>query len=913
MGNAQKFGLRKIPPWNWPLKGRRDSFLAFGSLNARGARSYRARRTSIPDFTPDGSPRTLQMAARRDASSRVGAAIGQSPSQSQRSSLAKKIARFERADENSRATQKFDGSMGEETARLVGARPAARQSGKTPLKVRRFAILGHPSPLSRLSHNRCAHSLSHPSAAKRDDALTRPSPPSQSGNNANRSLSGSPIVSKALAALDAASRGEDLTDSDDDDARSNQTLAITSPSDGRSGGEAEEESEDDAARRIQTWFRGYKSRREESETKVREMMAEKRRTLERIARARDEDRRAKRSAAKPSTPADAADAATPERPVWPEDAPAPASASPIGGGFKSFVRDVAARVIQRGVRVIHRREANPKNARSSRRAGGDAGERPARGRRSRAVPPRGRRGTSGETGTGEASPAQTSSRPQTSSSSPEQTPAAVARAAPRAVAGDGATRDAAAAPTFPGGEPAGTGSTPLPGTGARASVSDDTLASIMSYLDAVENEGAVPTHHAAGGTSLAHHHAPSSSTARRVVPEWVRSGFSAPTHSHPPAREEGPAAGRFGLAAVLSQYRPQTPIPGLADEETSASDGGVALATATNVYEGVRARMDAMKSELQRRDKLVAKLEAELRIAYDRAAAQTAQQLQDQRQAHETATQRHLDFAERLLKDKDELAGRCAELSESLAAAEARHASQSAEMKAAYGEQLKKAKQKWDEAQAKWESEKTLEIKEMTIRGLEPEIQRLVQKHRNEVGDLIEKHREETRRLESHLTTKHEDAMRALRAEMNAQFEEELERERASGAARLRDQAERHEQSMKTFRERAAADGASGTEMYEKGRREEREKYEQVVQRLNEEHTRREERMADQAAASADAVRRRHDADARRCKPGSIKSPRRGARRSPPRLRRRCASAKRRSRLARSPSEIGRSRRSPRG
>ena len=32
----------------------------------------------------------------------------------------------------------------------------------------------------------------------------------------------------------------------------------------------------------------------------------------------------------------------------------------------------------------------------------------------------------------------------------------------------------------------------------RASVSDDKLASIMSYLDAVENEGVVPAHHAAG-------------------------------------------------------------------------------------------------------------------------------------------------------------------------------------------------------------------------------------------------------------------------------------------------------------------------------------------------------------------------------------------------------------------------------
>lgn len=691
-----------------------------------------------------------------------------------------------------------------------------------------------------------ARIFSHPSAAKRDDALTQPSPPSQSANNANRSLSGSPIVSKALAALDAASRGEDLTDSDDDD-------AALEPNVGDNPREEEEESEDDAARRIQTWFRGYKSRREESEEKVREVMAEKRRTLERIARARDEDRRAK-----PSTPAAAAAAetASPERPVWPEDAPAPASASPIGGGFKSFVRDVAARVIQRRVRefiAARRTQKTPVRA-------AEPAATPVSGPRVGAVPAPFRRAVVGERpghgdGDGEASHTQTSSPTQTLSPSPERlpkpSPAMARHATPPRLRRSPAEKPPGRVVDAPPQNP-------------RASVSDDTLASIMSYLDAVENEGAVPTHHAAaGGTSLAHQHAPSSSTAnRRVVPEWVRSGFSAPTHSHPPAREEeGPAAGRFGLAAVLSQYRPQTPIPGLADEETSSADGGVALATATNVYEGVRARMDSMKSELQRRDKLVAKLEAELRIAYDRAAAQTAQQLQDQRQAHETATQRHLDFAERLLKDKDELAGRCAELSESLAAAEARHASQSAEMKAAYGEQLKKAKQKWDEAQAKWESEKTLEIKEMTIRGLEPEIQRLVQKHRNEVGDLIEKHREETRRLESHLTTKHEDAMRALRAEMNAQFEEELERERASGGARLRDQAERHEQSMKTFRERAAADGASGTEMYEKGRREEREKYEQVVQRLNEEHTRREERMADQAAASADAVRRRHDAD----------------------------------------------------
>ena len=146
-------------------------------------------------------------------------------------------------------------------------------------------------------------------------------------------------MSKALAALDAASRGEDLTDSDDEASEAHIEPRVFQ------GVDEEEESEDDAARRIQTWFRGYKSNRETSETKVREMMAEKRRTLERIARARAADQKSKPKS-KPATPPRA-------QSVWPEDAPAPdggASPNMTPGGFKSFVRDVAARVIQRYVR-----------------------------------------------------------------------------------------------------------------------------------------------------------------------------------------------------------------------------------------------------------------------------------------------------------------------------------------------------------------------------------------------------------------------------------------------------------------------------------------------------------------------------------------------------------------------------------
>ena len=77
--------------------------------------------------------------------------------------------------------------------------------------------------------------------------------------------------------------------------------------------------------------------------------------------------------------------------------------------------------------------------------------------------------------------------------------------------------------------------------------------------------------------------------------------------------------------------------------------------------------MESLKSDLARRDARVAKLEAELRVAYDRASANTAAQLAEQRAANDAATQRHLDLADRLLRDKEALAEKVAELTQRLA------------------------------------------------------------------------------------------------------------------------------------------------------------------------------------------------------------------------------------------------------
>ena len=55
-----------------------------------------------------------------------------------------------------------------------------------------------------------------------------------------------------------------------------------------------------------------------------------------------------------------------------------------------------------------------------------------------------------------------------------------------------------------------------------------------------------------------------------------------------------------------------------------------------------------------------------------------------------------------------------------------------------------------------WLADKTKEIKDVTIKGLEPEIQALVQRHRREMADLQERCHEDTKRQVDALTAHHD-------------------------------------------------------------------------------------------------------------------------------------------------------------
>ncbi|KAG8507520.1 Centrosomal protein of 131 kDa [Galemys pyrenaicus] len=119
-------------------------------------------------------------------------------------------------------------------------------------------------------------------------------------------------------------------------------------------------------------------------------------------------------------------------------------------------------------------------------------------------------------------------------------------------------------------------------------------------------------------------------------------------------------------------------------------------------------------------------------------------QLRQQREHYEATVQRHLSFIDQLIDDKKALSGKCEALVAELAQGDQRHKQKVAQMQEQHELEIKKLKELMSATEKvrreKWISEKTRKIKEITVRGLEPEIQKLIAKHKQEVRKLKSLH-----------------------------------------------------------------------------------------------------------------------------------------------------------------------------
>uniref|UniRef100_A0A8C0MMN9 Centrosomal protein 131 n=1 Tax=Canis lupus familiaris TaxID=9615 RepID=A0A8C0MMN9_CANLF len=208
-------------------------------------------------------------------------------------------------------------------------------------------------------------------------------------------------------------------------------------------------------------------------------------------------------------------------------------------------------------------------------------------------------------------------------------------------------------------------------------------------------------------------------------------------------------------------------------------------------------------------------------------------QLRQQRDHYEATIQRHLSFIDQLIEDKKALAERCEAVVAELKQRDQRRKDREAQVQEQHELEIKKLKELMSATEKvrreKWINEKTRKIKEITVRGLEPEIQKLIARHKQEVKKLKSVHEAELLQA---------DARAAQRcARQVEELREQLEREKEALGQQERERAQQRqraelEELRRQLEESSAAEGRALRAEFEKGREEQERRHQMEMKAL---------------------------------------------------------------------------------
>merc|ERR1711865_1209370 len=158
--------------------------------------------------------------------------------------------------------------------------------------------------------------------------------------------------------------------------------------------------------------------------------------------------------------------------------------------------------------------------------------------------------------------------------------------------------------------------------------------------------------------------------------------------------------------------------------------------------------LKGLEPELQR---ILTKHKKELQCMEDghlknirKLASREAKKLKIVRSEYESTIARHLSFIDRLLADKQSLSDKCDALTQEMSRVEKRYALRVHDVQSQHVIELKRQKELLAAGERarkeRWTNEKRKEIKETTLKGLEPELQRILTKHKKELQCMEDGH-----------------------------------------------------------------------------------------------------------------------------------------------------------------------------
>ncbi|KAF4797465.1 Centrosomal protein of 131 kDa [Turdus rufiventris] len=352
--------------------------------------------------------------------------------------------------------------------------------------------------------------------------------------------------------------------------------------------------------------------------------------------------------------------------------------------------------------------------------------------------------------------------------------------------------------------------------------------------------------------------------------------------NHPPGvPEDGALLSEAKLQSIISfldemekseQERPRSAASAtqregfLLEEELAHVEQVSAVATE------VTSSMMRLKLEVEEKKRAISLLQTALtqqRELTDRHVKQTekelGQQLRLQREQYEAAIQRHLAFIDQLLSDKKVLSEKCEAVVAELKQVDQKYGQKISQIQEQHELEIKKLKEFMSATEKvrreKWIEEKTKKIKEITVKGLEPEIQKLLAKHREDIRQLKLLHEAELLQSDERAAQHYGRQAQELRGLLEREKEEQSQRERERARQRCEQQLEQEEQALELQRRRLYAEVAEEKERLSQQAARQRAEAEELRQQLEANSSALTRALRDKYAKEKEEQERQHQAE----------------------------------------------------
>lgn len=260
-------------------------------------------------------------------------------------------------------------------------------------------------------------------------------------------------------------------------------------------------------------------------------------------------------------------------------------------------------------------------------------------------------------------------------------------------------------------------------------------------------------------------------------------------------------------ALGTSTFLPSPPLPPLlADEKVKLENASATAGEITNHVLAQKLELDEKKQSMVVLQKALNQ-QRELTIRHAKEAEKEMKhRLTLQKNEYEETIKRHLSFIDQLIDDKKTLNEKCEQLVKEIKLLDKKYQDRFKMQDESHSIEMKKLKEMNAAAEKlrreRWIEDKTKKIKEMTVKGLEPEIQRLIAKHKSELRKFKQIHEAELLEADERAAQRYVKMTEDLRSQLAKEKEEACMHERELARQRYEKQVQQEEEAFQNERRR---------------------------------------------------------------------------------------------------------------